>query len=100
MSRRKRSRARFKGPVFGVKPPEKKTDRAPPPDPNEYLKRSLRDLVGEMREQVTGATMGASLLRQRDAYPEAARFLEGLATGLDTMINRVKCALDADECPF
>lgn len=100
MSRRKRRQARFKGPIFGVQRPEKKTDRAPAPDPDEYLKRSLRDLVGEMREQETGAIMGASLLRQREVHPDAARFLEGLASGLDTMINRVSCALDADECPF
>lgn len=81
---------------------ERKTDRAPAPEVSEHEKfrRSLLDLVGEMREQASGATMGASLLRRREAHHGAALFLEGLASGLSTMIERVSSALDEDEIPF
>lgn len=96
---RNRRRRNWKGPAMG--PTQRKTDRAPaPPDPDEYLKRSLRDLAGEMGEQAHGAAMGASLLRQRDAHPDAARFLDGLSQGMATAADRIRCALDADECPF
>jgi hypothetical protein len=44
MSRSKRRRARFKGPIFGVKTPERRTDRAPPPSVGAF------ELEGARRE--------------------------------------------------
>jgi hypothetical protein len=70
------------------------------PDGEDRFKRSRRDLVGEARESASGAIMGASLLRTHEVFPEAARFLDGMAIGMSRVTDRLKAALDEDEIPF
>lgn len=74
--------------------------REPPAFKVRTLAEKLRDLQGEAMERAEGARIGSALLAEHNAFPEAARFLDGLSLGMSKVAQRLKIELDDDEVPF